>query len=419
MTTVRRITGATFRSLNIRNYRLFFSGQVVSLVGTWMQTVAQDWLVLRLSHSGLAVGITTGLQFLPMLLFGLWGGLVADRLDKRKVLIATQAAAGVLAMVLGVLTATGVVQLWMVFVLAFLLGCVTVVDQPTRQAFVTEMVGPDEVANAVGLNSAIFNSARVVGPAVAGVLIQTVGLAPAFFVNGASFLAVIAGLRAMDPTLLVRLERAPRSKGQLRDGLRYVWGTPELRTTILIVAFVGTFALNFNVILPLMARFTFHGGAGLYGLLSSMMGIGALGGALAAAARGRPTARLMEGTAILFGVGTLLAAMAPTVPLELAALVPAGAGAIGFVATANSTLQLRSTPIMRGRVMAVYALVFLGSTPIGGPLMGWISQQWSPRVAFGISGAFALVTGVVAVLVRQSSARLEPVPELLQAPNAA
>jgi MFS family permease len=419
VTRVRRVTGATFRSLNIRNYRLFFIGQVISLVGTWMQTVAQDWLVLRLSHSGLAVGVTTGLQFLPMLLFGLWGGLIADRLDKRRILIVTQACAGVLALVLGVLTATGVVQLWMVFALAFLLGCVTVVDQPTRQAFVTEMVGPEEVANAVGLNSAIFNSARVVGPAVAGILIQTVGLAPAFFVNAASFIAVIAGLNAMDPGRLVRLERVARSKGQLREGLRYVWATPELRVTIVTVAVIGTFGFNFAVILPLMARFTFHGGAGLYGLISSVMGMGALGGALVTAARGRPSQRLMEMTAVLFGVGTILAAVAPNVPLLLLALVPSGAGAIAFVATANSTLQLRSTPMMRGRVMAVYALVFLGSTPIGGPLMGWISGQWSPRVAFFISGLAALGTGVVAALVRRSTGRLEPVPEIVQTAGAA
>jgi MFS family permease len=388
----------TFRSLSVRNYRLFFFGQLVSVSGTWMQQVAQDWLVLHLSNSGTAVGITVGLQFLPMLLFGMAGGIVADRFDKRRVLVVTQSVAGVLAAAMGTLVATGVVQLWMVYGMAFLLGCVTAVDNPTRQAFVTEMVGPDEVTNAVGLNSANFNAARIVGPAVAAVVIEVAGTAPAFFVNAASYLAVIAGLLAMDPAALFRSPPAAKERGQVRQGLRYVWATPELRSTILLVAVVATFGMNLSVVLPLLAKFTFHGGAGTYGLLLSIMAAGALAGGLGAARRRLPTPQLRVGTAIGFGAFSIATALAPTVAMAAALLVPTGAFAISFMATSNSTLQLESSPSMRGRVMALYALVFLGSTPFGGPLVGWISQRWNPRWGLGLGGVITLVGALVALL---------------------
>jgi MFS family permease len=269
--------------LQVRNYRLYFLGQIVSTTGTWMQSVAQVWLVLRLTHSGLALGITTGLQFLPILLLGPWGGVVADRFDKRKILIATQAADAVLALTLGVLTLTGVVELWMVYVLALGLGLVTVVDNPTRQSFVAEMVGPGDLQNGIGLNSAVFTFTRILGPVLAGALILTVGLAVCFLVNALSFLAVIAGLVAMRPSELYRHERPPRRKWQVREGLRYVWNTPRLRWPLVLMAVVYTMSFNFSVLLPLLARFAFWGGAALYAQLLSAMGANSVLGALVAA----------------------------------------------------------------------------------------------------------------------------------------
>ncbi len=287
MSLAEAATRRMFRSLRVRNYRLFFFGQLVSLTGTWMQQVGQDWLVLRLTNQALPLGITLALQFAPMLVLGAWAGVVADRLDKRRLLLATQVAMASLALVLGVLTATGAIRLWMVYALALLLGCATAFDMPTRQAFVSEMVGLDHVTNAVGLNSAVFNSARVVGPAVAGVLITAVGIAPAFLINAVSYLAVIAGLLAMDPARLHRLPPVDRAGGQVRAGLRYVWSNRVLRSTIALVAVVGALGLNYRVALPLLARFTFGGDASAYGALASIMAAGAVVGALAAARRGR------------------------------------------------------------------------------------------------------------------------------------
>jgi len=401
---VGNATRRTFRSLQVRNYRLFFAGQLVSVSGTWMQQVAQTWLVLTLTGSGLDLGVTVALQFLPMLLFGMWGGLVADRFDKRRTLIIAQAVAAVLAVTLWALVVSDVVQLWMVYVLAFLLGLVQVVDMPTRQSFVTEMVGPDEVPNAVGLNSAMFNAGRLVGPAAAGVVISTAGVAPAFLVNAASYLVVIGALWAMRPAELYRDSRserraAGRQPGQIREGLRHVWHTPQLRSPLLLVAVVGTFGFNFNVVLPVLARYTLHGGASLYGWLTGVMALGSLVGALYAASRARPTRRLLVGSAVAFAVLTLLAATAPT-PLTMAlVLVPVGLSVMLFLATANATLQLNSSPAMRGRVMAIYGLVFLGSTPVGGPLLGFVSQHWGARAGLAVGGGASLAAVAVAVCV--------------------
>jgi MFS family permease len=394
-------TRRTFRSLRVRNYRLFFFGQLVSLTGTWMQQVGQDWLVLRLTDRALPLGVTLALQFGPMLVLGAWAGAVADRLDKRRLLLATQAAMASLALVLGVLTATGAIRLWMVYVLALLLGCATAFDMPTRQAFVTEMVGPDRIANAVGLNSAVFNSARVVGPAVAGVLIAAVGIAPAFLLNAVSYLAVIGGLLAMDPARLHRLPAADRAGGQVRAGLRYVWSNPVLRSTIALVAVVGALGLNYRVALPLLARFTFGGDASAYGALASIMAAGAVVGALAAARHGRPSRALLLGSVAVFGLLSLVAAAAPTLLAEAVVLAPLGLVSMTFLATANSTLQLASSPEMRGRVMALYGLVFLGSTPLGGLLGGWMAGQFGPRSILLLSGVSSLAAaGVAAVLTR-------------------
>jgi len=395
-------TRRTFRSLRVRNYRLFFFGQLVSLTGTWMQQVGQDWLVLRLTDQALPLGVTLALQFAPMLVLGAWAGVVADRLDKRRLLLATQAAMAALALVLGVLTATGVVRLWMVYVLALLLGCATAFDMPTRQAFVSEMVGPDRVTNAVGLNSAVFNSARVVGPAVAGVLIAAVGIAPAFLINAVSYLAVIAGLLAMDPARLHRPPAVDRAGGQVRAGLRYVWSNRVLRSTIALVAVVGALGLNYRVALPLLARFTFGGDASAYGALASIMAAGAVVGALAAARRGRPSRALLLGSVAVFGLLSFAAAAAPTLIAEAVVLAPLGLASMTFLATANSTLQLASSPEMRGRVMALYGLVFLGSTPLGGLLGGWMAGQFGPRSILLLSGVSCLAAaGLAAFLTRQ------------------
>jgi MFS family permease len=402
----RRALDRTFRSLRVRNYRLYFVGQTISLTGTWMQSVGQAWLVLQLTGSGVALGATAALQFLPVLVAGPWGGLIADRVDKRKLVIGTQAAAGTLALTLGLLTAFDVVRLWMVLVLAVLLGVVNLVDMPARQSLVFEMVGPADVANAVSLNSVVVNAARVVGPAIAGLLIATVGIAPAFLVNGVSFLAVIAGLLMMRADEIQRTAPIPRGPGQLREGLRYVWSHPELRTPLLLMAVVGTLAYNFSVVLPLFASETFRAGARGFGGLFSVMGAGAVLGGLVVAARARATPMLQAGAAIAFGAAIGVAAVSPTLGVAAAAMLPVGVASSAFIATSNSLLQLGATPEMRGRVMALFSVTFLGSTPIGGPIIGWVAERFGARDALGLAGLATAIAGVaVLVAVRRRSGR--------------
>jgi len=391
VTRVRLVSARTFRSLRNRNYRLFFFGQLVSLCGTWMQTTALGWLVIStLTHRAFDVGVMVALQFLPMLIAGPWGGVIADRLDKRRTLIMTQAAMALWASVLAALTLGGAIQLWMVYLLSFLTGCANLFDVPTRQAFVIEMVGADDVANAVGLNSAVFNTARIVGPAFAGLLIVTVSTGLCFAINAVSFIAVIAGLLAMRPHDLHRQAPVPRARGQIREGLRYVWARPELRSPLLLMAVVGLLGFNFTTVLPALARQTFHTDAGGFGFMGTAMGAGSLVGALATASRARPTVALILGSCLAFGATAILAAAAPTLAWEMPALALVGAAAIAFIATLNSTLQLRSSAAMRGRVMALYALLFLGSTPIGGPLIGWISQHFGARMGLALGGVATL-----------------------------
>jgi MFS family permease len=399
--TLRRMVS----SLSVRNFRLYFLGQIVSLSGTWMQGVAQAWLVLQLTGSGTALGLVIALQFLPLLLLGPLGGLVADRFDKRRVLYVTQVAAGLLAMTLGILVSADLIRLWMVYVLAAGLGCVHAVDNPTRQSFVLEMVGPAELANAVSLNSVMVNMARVVGPAIAGILIATVGLGVCFLVNAASYLAVVMALAAMRAHQLQRSIPQPRGRGQLREGLRYVRATPALLAPLLMMAIIGTLAYEFQVILPLMARFTFHGDAGTYGLMTSFMGGGAVVGGLYAASRRPRAATQLSLLAMVFGGVLLAASAAPTLALELAALVVVGAVSISFIALGNTSLQLASRPEMRGRVMALWSVAFLGSTPVGGPIVGWVGQHAGPRYGLALGGMAALVAGALAhpVLARIGS----------------
>ncbi len=408
MTRFRREARTTFRSLRVRNYRLYFTGQLISVSGTWMQSVALAWLVVRYlaprGQAGLDVGFTTALQFLPMLLLGAWGGVVVDRVDKRRLLFVTQASAGVLALLLGLLVMTGNgaaghAHLWEVYVLAFLLGLVNLFDNPARQTFVIEMVGKDDLPNAVSLNSIVMNGARVIGPAVSGVLIATVGLGVCFLVNTASYVAVIVALSMMRRTDLHPAQRVLRAKGQLREGLRYAWREPALRGPLLLVCVVGLLAYNFNVILPLLARDTFHGGAGTFATLTSLMAGGAVVGGLVVANRGKANIHRLTGIGMCFGVLIAAVALAPNLISAGVLLVAMGALSLSFIATANATIQLRVEPTMRGRVMALYAVGFLGTTPIGAPLVGWISQTASPRVAL-LVGAVATVTASALTLLR-------------------
>jgi MFS family permease len=385
------LVSTTFRSLRTRNYRLFTYGQVASLTGTWMQTIAQGWLVLQLSHdNGVAVGLVTALQFLPILLGGVWGGVVADRFDKRRVLIGTQSAMAVTATVLATITLTGVVELWMVYALALLTGIATTVDTPTRQSFISEMAGPEDVANAVALNSAMFQAARVTGPALAGVVIVLSGTGACFVVNALSFLAVIGALVAMRPAELHRLAPVERSRGQIREGLRYVWSLPDLRTVLWYVGITGIVAGNVPVILPIFAKVTFHGSAGAYSLLTGAMGIGALIGALFAARRSVPTARFAALCGFGVAVAGFAAALSPSLPVLVLVLLPTGACQTALFATCNSMVQLRAARWVRGRVMSVWTTFTIGGVAIGGPVVGWVCQTLGPRWGFGL-GATAML----------------------------
>jgi MFS family permease len=386
----------SFNSLEVPNYRRYFAGQLVSLSGTWMQTVAAIWVILTLTDSGVAVGLTTALQFLPMLLIGAWGGLLADRFPKRGLLMTTQALMAIPAVWLLVVTATGVVEPWMVYLGVFAMGAVNAVDNPTRQSFVFEMVGADRVVNAVSLNSVIVQAARIVGPALAGILIATVGVVPCFALNALTFVAMIFALERMDPARLHAVPVAEHEPGAIRAGLRYVRRTPELMVPLALMGLVGTLGFNFQVVLPLLAKFSFESGAMTYAALVSAMAVGSIAGALVNGHRGRTGPRLIAGGALAFGVSALLAAAMPSLALEILMLALLGAAAVTFAATINSTLQLAVTPEMRGRVMALYSVVFLGSTPIGAPLTGWLAQNYDPRVALCLAGLSGLAAAWIA-----------------------
>ncbi|PWW65712.1 putative MFS family arabinose efflux permease [Actinokineospora spheciospongiae] len=401
-----------FSSLRVRNYRLFASGQVVSNVGTWMQRIAQDWLVLVLTDNNpVALGIAAALQFLPTLMFSLWAGVLADRLDKRKLLIGLQAGIATSALVLGLLDVTGVVQVWHVYVLCFVLGAFSAVEVPTRQSFVVEIVGRDQVTNAVALNSTSFNLARIVGPAIAGVMITLIGTGWLFLGNAVFTVAVIVGLVMMDPAKLIRGPRLDRAKGQLRAGLRYVWGRPDLMTVMVLVFFVSTFGMTFFVSLAVVAANVFQRDAAGYGLLSTTLAVGTLAGALVAArrsGRGRPRTRLLLVAAFGFGVLEVVAGLMPSYLTFALALVPVGFAVMTFMTTANATVQLAVSPEMRGRVMGLYMLVFVGGNPIGAPMTGWLADTWGGRSPFFVGGAVAAGAALVCglVLLRRGGVKL-------------
>jgi MFS family permease len=397
-------------SLRHRNYRLFFFGQLVSVIGTWMQTIAQSFLVLDLTHSGTQLGLTTAARFLPILLFGQAGGLFADRRDKRRILLATQTSAGLLAAVFAALTATHDIRLWTVYVLAIALGFVNVFDNPARQAFITEMVPPDDLANAVTLNSVAMNLARVFGAAIGGVIAAALGLAICFTLNAVSFGAVLLSLLAMGVADLYPAKRVAKKPGQIRAGLRYVRATPGLLVPLIMIAVVGTLAWEFQVSLPLMATKVFGGGAAGYGVMASVMGVGAVTGGLVSAARVRPSGRALCLASIGWGIAILVAAAAPSMPLELAALLFVGYGSITFNSMAKTVLQLTATPEMRGRVMALWGLAWLGSTPIGGPIVGWVGQEAGARWSLVLGGVPTVLCGLLAlpVLIRIDRRRMRP-----------
>jgi MFS family permease len=365
-----------------------------------MQRVAQDWLVLELTHnSGTALGFAIGLQFLPQLLFSLWGGVIADRYRKRNILLATQTLMGVLALILGVLALTGAVAVWQVYLLAFALGMVSVVDNPARQTFVAEMVGRDRLANAVALNSATFNLARIAGPAVAGLVIGAVGVPLAFLINAASYGAVLIGLKLMRVGELHPLPRVPRERGQLKEALGYVRARPELWLTLVLVFFVATFGMNFQVTTALMSRGVFHMGASEFGLAGAAYAFGALGGALVSARRAQPGMRLLLTAALAFGVFEVVAGLMPVFWLFLVMLVPTGLAVMMFTTTANSATQLGTTAAVRGRVMGLYMLVFLGGAPLGSPMVGWVAEQFGARMSLISGGVIAAVAAVGVTLL--------------------
>jgi MFS family permease len=392
--SLARYRRSTFRSLSTRNYRLFFTGQLISVAGTWMQTVAQSFLVLQLTHSGTVLGLSVAARFLPIFLFGPWGGVIADRFDRRRTMYLTQLSSGVLAAILAVLVGTGVIRLWMVIVLALLLGFVNVFDNPTRQSFIGDLVPREQLSNAVMLNSITINAARIFGASAGGAIAATLGLALCFGVNALSFGAVLLTLWAMTASEITQSPRTPRAPRQVRDGLRYVARTPTLLVPLIMIAVIGTLAWEFQVSLPLMASDTFHGGAGLYGAMMATMACGGVIGGLVTASRQHVGTRALAISAVGWGLAITVAAVAPTLPLVLVALVFVGYGSITFNSYAKVALQLGSRPDMRGRVMALWALAWVGSTPIGGPIVGWVGQAFGARWSLLIGGVPTLIIGL-------------------------
>jgi len=400
------------------NFRLFWSGMLVSLIGTWMQTVGQAWLVLQLTDDPIALGLVAAAQFTPVLIFGLFGGIVADAVSKRKALVVTQTAAGLLALILGVLVATGQVQVWMVFVLALGLGFVNAFDMPIRQAFVVEMVGREDVANAVALNSAVFNLTRIIGPAIAGLTIAAIGIEPLFFINAASYVAVVISLIFMrpqdlrSPTLVVIGRNVHSVLDRLVEGLRYTRRDPNIFLAISVLGVVSTFALNFSVLIPLVARDLLGGDADTYGFLMSATGVGSLVSALSIAFGSRPTMRRLLLGAAAIGVAMIGLGISRSLPASLALMFLAGWGTISMAATCNTLIQLSVPDVLRGRVASVYTTVFAGSTPFGGLFSGALAAIGGPPAALIVGGGIAVLAAVVGFFKAPGGTRLGPIPVL-------
>jgi MFS family permease len=401
-----RVTAAIGRTLSSvrtsRNFRLYLFGQTVSAIGTWMNFTASAWLVLQLTDSGTALGANVALYFLPVLLLGAYGGVLADRFDKRRILLISQSAYGIVALALWALVATDVVELWMVYALSLASGIVTAVDNPSRQSFYVEMVGEEHVRNAVSLNSAAFTGSRVIGPAVAGALIAAVGIATCFLIDGLSYVAVLVALAAMRPSELHPQRRTTRERGHLVAGLRYVWNTDDLRRPLVVMAVVFTVSFNFAVFVPLLAERTFGGDAGTFGVLSALAGVGSFLGAIVMASRvAEPRMRDLASWAVAAGIGLVLPGLAPTLWIAGLTMVPMGFTIMAFMITGNTMLQLTSRPEARGRVMALYGMVFLGSTPIGAPIAGVIGEHLGARAGFVLSGLVAGALGVAVLAARR------------------
>ena len=396
----------TFRSLRHRNYRLFFISSTVTNVGTWVQRIAQDWLVLQLTHSGTQLGLVTGLQFLPALLFSLQGGAIADRFDKRKVLVLTNLAGGAFALILGILALFGTVHPWHIYVLAFALGVASAIDAPVRQSFVAEMVGPTDLPNAVSLNSANFNAGRLIGPALSGLLIAAFGTGPSFLINSASFFVIIGALLMMNTEELIRKDRDNQKKVTIGDGIRYVRERTDLKAVILVVGLMATFGLNLQITTALMATHVFHLGPSAFGLLSASIALGSVIGSLVAARQERaPTALFVLRSALTFGILETAASVMPTFLTFILILPFCGVMILTTLIAANSTMQLRSTPEDRGRIMGIYLMIFLGGAPLGSPVMGWIAQSIGPRFAIASGGIITILAALTTMFLTRG--RLE------------
>jgi MFS family permease len=409
VTRVKRAGRTTFAALAVPNYRRYYGGQAISLIGTWMQMTAQAWLVYTLTHSSTALGVVIALQTLPVLLLTPYGGVLADRGDKRRIMIGLQSAMGVQALILGLLTVTGNIRVWEIGLLALLLGFNNAFENPARQSFMLEMVGAEHLRNAVSLNSVLVNLARTVGPAVAGILIASVGDGVCFLINAGSFVAVVASLVTMDLRALHPSPPAPREPGQLREGFAYIRRTPQLAVPLLMMAAVGCLTYEFQVSLPVMASRGLHAGATGFGFMTAAMGIGAVIGGLWLAARGRTGLGPLTIAATAFGCAMLLATLAPSLGLELIALALAGAASLSFMSTGNSTLQLGSDPSMRGRVMSLWFVAFQGSTPIGGPIVGWVMGALGARAGLGLGAVTCLIVAGAGLVVWRRY-RHRPVP---------
>jgi len=405
--------GQTFSSLKVPNYRLYFTGQSISMVGTWMQMTAQSWLVLTLTHSSTDLGLTVALQALPVLLLGPYGGVIADRVDKRRLMIALQIAMGFQALMLGLLVVFGSARFWEICLLAVVLGLNNAFENSARQAFVREMVGKDELRNAITLNSVTVNAARAVGPAIGGVLIATVGIGVCFLLNAASFAAVVTSLLIMDRSALRPSPPSGRAGGQLREGLRYAARTPTIAVPLAMMGLVGLLAYEFSVSLPVLTERSFHGGAEAYGFMTAAMGIGAVIGGLFTAARGRTGLRSMIIASVGFGAAILVCAFAPFLGLACAALLFVGWASVSFIAIGNSTIQLSAEPSMRGRVLALWQVAFQGTTPVGGPAIGWIIALTDPRIGLAVGGASCFAAAIGGVVLARRYRRARP-PKAMQ-----
>ncbi len=381
----------TFASLKIRNYRLYMTGQAISTTGTWMQNIAMSWLVLDITGSGTALGVVIALQFLPLLFLGPWGGVLVDRFPKRNILYITQSTQGIVSIVIAYLVYTNSATLWEVYALALMLGITSIVDNPARQTFIPEMVGEEHLMNAISINSIQINLTRVLGPTVAAIIIASFGLAACFFFNGLSFIAVLVALGMMNSGELRTKPPAPRTKGQLAEGFRYVKNKPEILYTLIMVAIIGTFAYEFSVSLPLLAEFTFHGDASTFATLTGALGLGSMFGGAYTAHRKNTSLPALAKSGLLFGIALLVFSVMPTLTLSIIVMVFVGFFSINFLSLANVIMQVESTPEMRGRVMSMWAMAYLGSTPIGGPIIGFVGEHVGPRSALALGGFSAII----------------------------